>query len=144
MGAALAFSYEFDHVICASCSMPFAPLNDFVQRRRVDGKDFYCPAGHVNVFTKTDLEKLREENRRLAEQVEVERRRRELERSTADSRIRGLKIQKGKVEARLRRTETRVRAGVCPHCNRTFQQLARHMQAKHPDVAACSHATQED
>jgi hypothetical protein len=22
--------------------------------------------------------------------------------------------------------------GVCPCCNRTFQQLARHMKAKHP------------
>lgn len=25
-------------------------------------------------------------------------------------------------------------AGVCPCCNRTFSQLSRHMQSKHPDV----------
>jgi DNA repair exonuclease SbcCD ATPase subunit len=28
---------------------------------------------------------------------------------------------------------TRAAAGVCPCCGRTFKQLARHMQSKHPD-----------
>ncbi len=30
------------------------------------------------------------------------------------------------------RTRKRVGSGVCPCCSRTFQQLARHMKAKHP------------
>lgn len=33
------------------------------------------------------------------------------------------------------RTKKRVGNGVCPCCNRTFQQLARHMEAKHPEYA---------
>lgn len=31
------------------------------------------------------------------------------------------------------RLKNRAAHGVCPCCNRTFQQLARHMSAKHPD-----------
>jgi hypothetical protein len=28
--------------------------------------------------------------------------------------------------------EARVHAGVCPHCHRSFKELARHMAAQHP------------
>lgn len=35
----------------------------------------------------------------------------------------------------LTRTKKRGGHGVCPCCNRTFQQLARHMKSKHPDYA---------
>lgn len=37
-------------------------------------------------------------------------------------------------EKELKRTQTRIGAGVCPCCNRTFAKLARHMQSQHPDV----------
>lgn len=35
----------------------------------------------------------------------------------------------------LRKLKLRVGRGVCPCCNRTFADLARHMQSKHPEVA---------
>jgi|GEM_PF-2697621 len=38
-------------------------------------------------------------------------------------------------ETKARRAERRIHAGVCPHCNRTFVQLARHMKTKHQDAA---------
>lgn len=31
------------------------------------------------------------------------------------------------------RLKNRAKAGVCPCCNRTFQNLARHMASQHPD-----------
>lgn len=34
------------------------------------------------------------------------------------------------------RLRKRASAGVCPCCNRTFSQLARHMQTKHPTFIA--------
>jgi DNA repair exonuclease SbcCD ATPase subunit len=33
------------------------------------------------------------------------------------------------------RIKNRASNGVCPCCNRTFQNLARHMHTKHPDFA---------
>jgi hypothetical protein len=41
-----------------------------------------------------------------------------------------------KAERKTKRIEKRIHAGVCPCCNRTFQNLARHMNTKHPDEAS--------
>lgn len=38
-----------------------------------------------------------------------------------------------KAERKLATHKKRASAGVCPCCNRTVSQMARHMQAKHPD-----------
>lgn len=39
-------------------------------------------------------------------------------------------------ERKLKRTCARVKAGVCPCCNRTVKQLASHMATKHPTYKA--------
>lgn len=38
--------------------------------------------------------------------------------------------------AEARRVQKRIHAGVCPHCNRTFQNLQSHMNSKHNGEAA--------
>ncbi len=35
----------------------------------------------------------------------------------------------------MTKVKKRAANGVCPCCNRTFSDLARHMKAKHPDFA---------
>lgn len=40
-------------------------------------------------------------------------------------------VQNERFKKSFKRMETRVAAGVCPHCNRTFKQLAAHMKCKH-------------
>jgi hypothetical protein len=50
------------------------------------------------------------------------------ERDTAERRRRAEKAAKTKIK-------NRVAKGVCPCCNRTFQNLADHMKSKHPDYA---------
>jgi hypothetical protein len=97
---------------------------------RKNGHEFFCLWGHGQVFRpgKTDLEKMqeeldaitrqrdraRQENARLAEDV-----------AAAERRARAAKGQATKLRKRAA-------AGVCPCCNRTFQQLASHMAEKHP------------
>lgn len=79
----------------------------------------YCPLGHTFVYSDSNEEKLaREQQRHTATKSLLKQE----ERSHAQTR------------GQLKRTKTRVAAGVCPHCNRTFQQLARHMKCRHPDV----------
>jgi hypothetical protein len=45
--------------------------------------------------------------------------------------------------AKTARKLSRVSAGVCPCCNRTFQNVARHMKTKHPDIAAAPAAKEK-
>lgn len=39
-----------------------------------------------------------------------------------------------KAEGEIRRQAKRSAAGVCSACNRTFQNMARHMHTKHPEL----------
>lgn len=116
---------------CAACGVVFAMTADFEARRRQDRKTFYCPAGHTMVFGgKTDEQKLREADARetaLRDQLEAAARENEL------------------TKAALLRDRARFAAGVCPCCNRTFTNVARHMSTQHPDydVTKIQHGDQE-
>lgn len=57
----------FTHTSCASCSIPHFISTAFYERRLKDKKDFYCPAGHANVFG-GDTEEQRLRRRLLSEQ----------------------------------------------------------------------------
>lgn len=50
-----------------------------------------------------------------------------------ESQHKSTKRQLGTTKAQLTKTKKRVSNGVCPCCNRTFKQLARHMENKHPE-----------
>ena len=116
---------------CYRCGVLFAMPKEMQKRRLEDHKDFYCPAGHGQHYVgKTEEQKLRdrlaaeEQRRERAEARErVARRHAEHEASRAN----GYKGQMVKAKKKL----TRVAAGVCPECNRTFQNLARHMAHQH-------------
>lgn len=44
-----------------------------------------------------------------------------------------LRYEKGR--GVVTKTKNRIGKGVCPCCNRTFVELARHIATKHPDYA---------
>lgn len=114
-------------VECCSCGTTFAVSKRFVDRRREDGKTFYCPSGHYLCFdgSTEKLKKELEEKSRALTQTKCaladEQRLRESERMEAE---------------RLRKSaDRRARHGVCPCCHKTVSQMARHMASKHPDFA---------
>lgn len=109
---------------CCNCGMVFAMTADFAKRRRKDGKSFYCPAGHSQhyVIGKTEEQKLREQ---LAT---TERQRLDAVSNAQQERERANKVAKAYGKIR-----DRVKNGVCPCCNRTFQNLLQHMQTQHPE-----------
>jgi len=119
---------------CANCGMEFGISVDFETRRRDDHKSFYCPNGHPQSFPgKTENEK---EIARL--KLELNSRELEAKRATerakwAESSAHGARISAGRAKAAMARVSARVHAGVCPHCNRTFKQLASHMKQKHQE-----------
>jgi hypothetical protein len=126
-GVALKFQTELITEECCNCHMLFGMTREFYdQRHEKKGTEFFCPRGHSQHYTgESDAQRykrmLDEANRKNTDLAE---------------RVMGANIAKGKAEAKAKRLLKRVRAGVCPHCQRTFVQLARHIECKHPEKAA--------
>lgn len=101
---------------CCNCGMPFAMTKDFQRRRLNDHQSFYCPAGHSQRYTgKTEEQKLKDK-------LEAEA-----------GRAMALESQLNQTSRNYQRIRARVKNGVCPCCNRTFQNLLQHMKTEHPD-----------
>lgn len=91
-----------------------------------DTKSVVCPLGHRWHFLGKSEAQLERERRQGAE------RREKAVRDLLRAEERSHSATKGK----LTKVKNRVHAGVCPHCNRTFQNLARHMGSKHAEEVA--------
>lgn len=119
---ALSFTETYELEACANCGIQFAMPVVFIQKRRQDHGSFYCPNGHSLVYRgKSEVE--RERERRIA--AEAKAAQWEDRHDVAERRRRAEKGQRTRVL-------NRIHNGVCPHCGRTFDNLARHMATKHP------------
>lgn len=119
-------------VTCYKCSIAFAVPDEFDTARRRDHTSFYCPAGHGQVYkSKSDVEQLREEVAIKQRSAEFWQRRSEEKAREVVSANHRLRATRG-VVTKIKR---RVGKGVCPCCNRTFRDLARHMEGQHPEFA---------
>lgn len=122
MSMTLQTTVSFETQECIKCGVTFAITTLYEQERRRDHASFYCPNGHGQLYPgKSDVEQLREEKARLTHQLDQER----AAKMTALQRAE-------KAERKVKRAEK----GVCPHCNRSFRDLARHMECKHAKVKA--------
>ena len=122
-GVALQFQTSLVTEECCNCHILFAMPQDFQEQMRGEhrGKNFYCPRGHEQHY---------------AGESDVKRYKRMLDEANRKNtdlagRIHGLETAKGIAEKKAKRLLLRVHAGVCPHCQRTFSQLARHIETKH-------------
>src|SRR5450759_5771962 len=98
---------------CFKCGCVIGMESEFYEHRLGDHATFYCPNGHAqNFISESAAEKA---NRLLRE--EQARHARTLARENEE------RAAKEKAERKLKR----VKCGVCPECNRTFENLARHM-----------------
>lgn len=106
-------------VECGGCGVPFCLSDSFISERRRDHKTWYCPNGCGRCYpAKNETEKLREEL--------------EKERAFSSRKISEcIRLENDLMDAAKK--AKRIHAGVCPCCNRTFQNLARHMATKHPE-----------
>lgn len=128
----VAIEVVYVEIDCATCSFTFAVPETFVERRRKDGRTFYRPAGgsnHPLSFGESEADKLRK-------QVEAKDRRI----AAAEGTITHLRDQRDAADRSARaqkaantRLRKRVANGVCPCCNRTFADVARHMANQHPE-----------
>jgi DNA-binding transcriptional regulator YiaG len=108
---------------CCNCHVQFAMTEELYQRRLKDRNWFYCPNGHSQHYTgPTEVQKLRSELERKQEML-----------NAATARANSAQQQKNSILKAHRKMRVRVMNGVCPCCNRTFQNLMSHMKTQHPD-----------
>jgi Zn finger protein HypA/HybF involved in hydrogenase expression len=103
------------------CGIPFAIPKNLHRTMHDDGHSCYCPNGHSMSYRESYKDELAAEQSRH-------------DQTKADLKAQRAATTKQR-NARLR-IEKRIAAGVCPCCNRTFQQLARHMKTKHAEYVA--------
>lgn len=113
-------------------------LRDHMKQQHDDGvkqMGIYCPLGHTWVFGgKGEADRLREEKARLERVAESRSESLRLVREQRDAAQRQASAYKGQAT----KARKRAQAALCPvqGCNRTFVQLKRHLDAKHPGYAA--------
>lgn len=113
-------------VECCKCGHLIFMSTDFERRRRDDHNGFHCTSCGQNQSWrgKSELELAREA-------IEAERQRKMAALAEAND-LRSALAAAEEQKARLKR---RVSKGVCPCCNRTVSQMARHIATKHPEYA---------
>ena len=126
MGAVVALAVSFEQINCGECGGSYALIERYVEQKREKKGGWHCPYCQVSwgYFGKSEADRLKE-----ALKAEQERHQRTLAlKNEAEAEAK-------KLAASAVRLKRRVSNGVCPCCKRTFKQLARHMECKHPDYA---------
>jgi hypothetical protein len=115
---------------CYACGVWFA--SSVISLRRQDGKSFYCPNGHSQHYTETAEARLRAE----LEGVKRDRDYYQKQYRTKSEEAKWARADAKRKGTVLRKTKERIKNGVCPCCNRSFENLRRHMETKHPQFKA--------
>lgn len=122
---------EFRAMCCGECGISFHVPETFISERQQKGGSWYCPNGHSRIFRETDVQKLEREKVRLAQRIAQKDDEIQEAWDAANQHRRIAAAHKGQVT----KLKNRAAAGVCPCCNRSFQNLKRHMDGQHPDYA---------
>lgn len=117
---------------CPVCGVRYAmPRIVDDEHRELGGKSkgWWCPNGHSRIYTESEADTLRRERDRLKQQaarLEDEKRKAREEAEHERRRANGYK-------GAATRLKNRAKAGICPCCNRHFENLERHMKSQHTD-----------
>lgn len=115
---------------CCNCHIAFAVPRDFYDQCVNAGpvKTFYCPLGHAQHYTKSEVTRLRDE-------FEAEHRRRvwaETNARAVRDQLQAAERSKSALKGQLTKTRRRIGNGVCPCCTRHFANVERHIKGQHP------------
>lgn len=125
----MAYVYYSEHQ-CPTCGVHYGLDREFYAAQQAGkGHGWYCPNGHKLVIRESDAEKYRREAERLKQQIAQKDDEIAWQREQRKVSERQVAAAKGQI-TKLRK---RANAGVCPCCNRTFTNMARHMKTKHPN-----------
>ena len=110
---------------CCQCGIDFGIPEDFRNTLIDNGKYFCCPNGHSQYYNKR--KSLDEKLKIKEDQLKTERMHSNMLYEEKENYRRSAASQKGQKTKIL----NRIKNGVCPHCNRSFQNLHEHMKTEH-------------
>lgn len=116
---------NFETVDCYKCGVTFAVSAALRGNWLRDKTEFFCPNGHSQSYLESTAQRLQRELDAAKRDAEWQKQRAETAAKRAE-----------KAERATTRLQKRVNCGVCPHCQRTFKQMAAHIKSKHPEVLA--------
>lgn len=127
MSAQINYNLVMETITCCTCNVPFMVPDHMKRRLREAGDTFWCPAGHAQSYKETEIMRLRKmveaANRSKTELV--------AQLTDTQAALSTREEQLKRERAAAKKANARIHAGVCPCCNRTFKNLARHMATKH-------------
>jgi hypothetical protein len=117
---------EYTYMVCPICGIHYAVdahVMNYKKSKESGHKEtgWSCPNGHSLVFRNSDADRLRRERDRLKQRL-----------AERDDEISHLEGSVAAHKGQITKLKKRASAGICPCCNRSFQNLRRHMVCKHP------------
>lgn len=116
---------EWVTIECGKCGCFFQVSEKFNSDKRASKDIFYCPNGHRRAYVESEADKLRRERDRLTQRL-----------AQKDDEIKELENRRRSAVGQITRMRNRIGRGVCPCCNRSFADLRRHIESKHPTFMA--------
>lgn len=130
---------ELTIIECSECSSSIALTNEHRGWALKDSRiTFYCPRGHAQHYGDSELDRVKAklaEQTRIATEQAARAQQAQARMQSAELAEERAVTERNAAQREVKRMKTRAAAGVCPCCNRTFVQLARHMKTKHPEAA---------
>lgn len=113
---------------CPTCQIRHGIPSELQQRALERPKDMkvYCPLGHWWWYLGTTMQAKLDQAK-----ADAEFQRRQAVKARAEAEAE--RVRSTAAIAETTRTRKRIAGGACPCCNRTFTNLARHMNGQHPD-----------
>ena len=128
--SAVVSAADLTTMVCGGCGGIYAIAEIYRQNKYDSGGYWHCPYCEIPWgYGTSAIDSLNKKLTEAQRQVDLERKRTEWaqqEARTTEYRRRVLKGQVTKIKKRIGN-------GVCPCCNRSFEDLRRHMNTKHPD-----------
>ena len=114
----------YTEIQCGACGVWFCMSETAYTTKQREGGFFYCPNGHCRGWN---------EGTKKRDELRLERDRLKQRLSQRDDEIKAAKKSNSSLKGQITRIKNRTKNGVCPCCNRHFENLQRHMQGQHPD-----------
>ena len=135
MSITITHTSELTCITCPHCGGGYAISETYrFEAQRVGGfrMQWACPyCKQERGYGESEADRLKSQVGRL--QTDIERK--EAEKRDYAERNAKLVASRNACRGHFNRIARRVKAGVCPCCNRTFTNLARHMTTNHPAMA---------
>ena len=126
--ATIEFVVCYDLISCANCGICFGVDQRWRSQRLNDHRTFFCPNGHDQSYpAKSEAEIARAHAQQIEQKLQAQINEERHAKLAAQKEIEDLKKKQRKMQSRISR-------GVCTCCNRTFEDLARHMASKHSNI----------